>query len=258
MSASANLWQDNGDSASRLAYVERMLVITASFLFWCLLIAMIERLILPKLGKNAMGNGPAAVIWHINRLYVHWFHRLKVSGSSVIPNEVEPGKIVVISNHQSPVDPLLIQSQCKFKIRWLMASEYMIPQFSFIWKLSETIPVDRDGQDSTALRKALRHLGQDGVIGLFPEGGIGDVREGVKPFVEGAAAMIAKTKARVLLAIVDGTPLQEGITEALCERSYSKVHFVDCFSFPDSMNVEQITSVLRTRIAEETGWPLVD
>ena len=70
--------------------------------------------------------------------------------------------------------------------------------------------------------------------------------------------MIAKTKAKVLIATVDGTPMNDDIEDAMFERSHSIVRFIDFVSFPDSMSGDEITSVLRQRFAEETGWPLVD
>ncbi|MEE2819923.1 MAG: lysophospholipid acyltransferase family protein [Planctomycetota bacterium] len=233
-------------------------MITALFIVWCLLIALTQRVFLPWLGNRVMGDGRTAAIWYFNIAYVHAMHRLKAFGVDIIPQSVFPGPIVVIANHQSPVDPLLIQSQCRFKIRWLMASEYMINSLSLIWELSEAIPVNRDGQDSMALRTALRHLKSGGVIGLFPEGRIEGGRNTIQPFNEGAGAMIAKTKAKVLIATIDGTPVNDDIEDAMLERSHSVVRFIDFVSFPDSMNGEEITSALRERFAEETGWPLVD
>ncbi len=235
-----------------------MLAITVLIVVWCLLIAVVQHIILPMLGRRVMGDGQTAVIWYFNLAYVHLIHRLKAVGVEIIPQSIKPGPIVVVANHQSPVDPLLIQSKCRFKIRWLMASEYMADSLSLVWELSEAIPVNRDGQDSTALRLALRHLKSGGVIGLFPEGRIEGGRTAIQPFNEGAGAMIAKTNAKVLLAMVDGTPTNDDIEDAMFERSHSTVRFFDFLSFPESMNGSEITSALRERFAEETGWPLVD
>jgi 1-acyl-sn-glycerol-3-phosphate acyltransferase len=204
-----------------------------------------------------MGDGPSAILWYINRFYVNWFHRLKASGTDIIPNTLTPGPLVVICNHQSPIDPLLIQSRCRFKIRWMMAEEYMIPEAAFVWKLGEVIPVVRDGNDSVSLRSALRHLRDNGVIGIFPEGGIKEPRGSVHPFLEGAGAMIAKTNATVLLAIVDGTPCNDDMTKALIERSFSTVNFIELVTFPENTPGKEITSKLRSRIAKTTQWPLV-
>ncbi|HJN72154.1 MAG TPA: lysophospholipid acyltransferase family protein [Phycisphaerales bacterium] len=220
-----------------------------SIIYWC---------VLPALGRHAMGDGITALLWFLNKLYVRLIHRLKASGTHIIPDTLSPGPLVVICNHQSPVDPLLVQSQCRFKIRWLMAEEFMLPAASFVWKLSEVIPVARDNNDTAGLRKALGHLRKNGVIGIFPEGGIKEPRCHVHPFLEGAGAMIAKTKAKVLLAIVDGTPQNDEMSKALIERSASTVAFVELRSFPENQTGKEITTELRNRIAEITGWPLVN
>jgi 1-acyl-sn-glycerol-3-phosphate acyltransferase len=214
--------------------------------------------VLPTLGRHTMGDGPTAILWILNRLYVRLFHRLKSTGTEIIPKTIQPGPLVVICNHQSPIDPLLVQSQCRFKIRWLMAKEFMIPSANFIWKLSEVIPIARDGRDAAGIRAALRHLRNDGVIGIFPEGGIKEPRGSIHPFAEGAGAIIAKTKANVLLAIVDETPQNDDMQKAMMERSSSTIQFVELISFPEKATGQEITSELRSRIAEITHWPLVD
>ena len=225
---------------------------------WVLLMGMIYWIAVPTLGRRVMGDGSSAILWYVNYLYVRLFHRLKASGTDIIPDTLRPGPLVVICNHQSPIDPLLVQSQCRFKIRWLMAEEFMIPEANFVWKLGEIIPVARDGNDTAGLRVALRHLRNNGVIGVFPEGGIKEPRGWVHPFLEGAGAMIAKTKARVLLAIVDDTPQKDEMSKALTERSFSTVEFVDLITFPEKLTGKEITSELRRRIAETTHWPLVN
>jgi 1-acyl-sn-glycerol-3-phosphate acyltransferase len=232
--------------------------IVLGVVLWILLMGLIYWWLLPAMGRRVMGDGPSAILWFLNWLYVRWFHRLKASGTEIIPGTLTPGPLVIISNHQSPIDPLLIQSQCRFKIRWLMAEEFMIPAVAFVWKLGEVIPIARDGTDTAGLRTALRHLKKNGVIGIFPEGGIKTPRGSVHPFLEGAGAMIAKTHARVLLTIVDGTPQNDDMAKALVERSNSRVHFIEINSFPEKSTGKEITHELRSRIAEITHWPLVN
>jgi len=235
-----------------------MFLITLFIAILCLGIALIQLVLLPLLSRCFMGDGPAAILWLFNRVYVWFIHRLKTEGREVIPNSVFPGKLIVVCKHQSPVDPLLVQSQCRFKIRWLMAREFMKPSLGFVWKHSEVIPVSRDGNDSTALRIALKHLRKDGVIGIFPEGGIHQPREAIHPFTEGVGAMIAHTKSSVLLVTVADTPTNDVMDDAMFERSRSKVHFIDLIEFPESATQSEITTALRSRMAEATGWSLVD
>ena len=220
--------------------------------------AMIYWLALPAMGRRVMGDGPSAIVWFLNWAYVHFFHRLRASGTEIVPDTLAAGPLVVICNHQSPIDPLLVQAKCRFKIRWLMAEEFMLPAADFVWKLGEIIPVARDGNDTAGLRTALRHLRNNGVIGIFPEGGIKEPRNAVHPFLEGAGAMIAKTNAKALLAIVDGTPQNDDMAKALIERSHSTVKFVELRSYPENATGKEITNELRSRIAEITRWPLVN
>jgi len=139
-----------------------------------------------------------------------------------------------------------------------MAREFMSPSLDFVWKHSEVIPVARDGSDSSGLRTALRHLHQEGVIGIFPEGGIREPREAIHPFFKGIGALIAHTKAKVLLVTVAGTPHNDEMDDAMFERSHSTVRFVELIQFPESATHDEITASLRERLSEATGWSLVD
>ncbi len=221
-------------------------------------IAVIQQILSPLLAKCIMGDGTTALIWLFNKAYVRYYHHIQAFGTEKIPQFVFPGKLIVVCKHQSPIDPLLVQSQCRFKIRWLMAQEYMIPSLQIIWNQAEIIPVARDGQDTAGLRSALKHLKNDGVIGIFPEGGIKQPREAIHPFADGIGAMIAHTKAPVLLATVDGTPMNDEMVDAIFEKSNSTVRFIELIKFPESATKTEITQGLRDRLAKATGWPLVE
>jgi 1-acyl-sn-glycerol-3-phosphate acyltransferase len=235
-----------------------MLMFAISIVIICLGIAAIQRFFVGALARYTMGDDPTALLWLLNIGYVRWVHRLQSLGTDIIPRAVHPGKLIVVCKHQSPVDPLLVQSQCRFKIRWLMAQEFMFPSLDFVWKYSEVIPVARDGQDSAGLRIALRYLKENGVIGIFPEGGIKQPREAIHPFAEGVGAMISHTHARVLLVSVDGTPMNDEMDEAIFERSHSIVRFIDLIQYPDSATKSEITADLRSRLSQATGWSLVN
>jgi 1-acyl-sn-glycerol-3-phosphate acyltransferase len=235
-----------------------MFIFALSIAITCLGIALIHRFIMPLLAKCVMGDGPSAILWLINKVYVHWVHHVKTEGCDIIPKTVHPGKLIVVCKHQSPIDPLLVQSACRFKIRWLMAKEFMVPSLDFVWKYSEVIPIARDGQDATGLRVALRYLKQNGVIGIFPEAGIKQPREAIHPFVEGVGAMISHTGAKVLLVTVDGTPMNDEMGDALFEQSHSTVRFIELIEYPESATKSEITSDLRSRLSQATGWSLVN
>jgi 1-acyl-sn-glycerol-3-phosphate acyltransferase len=221
-------------------------------------IALIQQFLLPAITRTIMGDGPTAMLWLVNRVYLRLIHHVQAYGIDKIPNTVTPGKLIVVCKHQSPIDPLLVQSQCRFKIRWLMAKEFMIPSLNVFWKYSEVIPVSRDGRDSAALRTALRYLRNDGVIGIFPEGGIRTPRNAIHPFVDGIGAMVAISKARVLLVTVADTPQNDDMVDAIFERSHSQVSFIDIIEYPKNASKIEITEDLRARLSEASGWSLVN
>ncbi|MDP7004725.1 MAG: lysophospholipid acyltransferase family protein [Phycisphaerales bacterium] len=235
-----------------------MLIFAISTFILLLAIALLQQIVFPMLSRYAMGDSPTAILWFVNKVYVRFFHHIQAFGTEIIPQIVFPGKLIVVCKHQSPIDPLLVQSQCKFKIRWLMAQEYMVPTLDYVWDIAQIIPVARDGQDSAGLRSALRHLKKGGVIGIFPEGGIKQPREAIHPFADGIGAMIAHTKAPVLLATVDGTPMNDEMDRALFERTNSVVRFIDIINFSENATKNEITYELRERLSKATGWPLVE
>ncbi|MBC8200518.1 MAG: 1-acyl-sn-glycerol-3-phosphate acyltransferase [Planctomycetes bacterium] len=235
-----------------------MLIFAIAISVTCLGITFVQRILAPMLARFAMGDGPSAFLWLFNKCYVQIIHHVQAFGTDCIPAGVFPGKLIVVCKHQSPVDPLLVQSQCHFKIRWLMAKEYMVPSLDFVWEHGQIIPVTRDGKDSAGLRVALRHLKENGVIGIFPEGGIKQPRKAIHPFAEGIGAMIAHSMAPVLLVTVDDTPMDDEMERALFERSYSRVRFIELIRFPKEATKNEITKDLRDRLAQATGWPLVE
>lgn len=198
------------------------------------------------------------MIWHLNGLYTAAIHHVHAEGTACVPDTIDTGPLLVVCNHQSPVDPLLVQSQCRFLVHWLMASEYMIWPLGLVWRTCGVIPVDRDGKDSAALRAALRLLREGKAVGVFPEGGIRPERGTIGPFLEGVGVLAARGGRRVLLASVDETPRNENMLRALLERSESQVRFIDMMTFDESMTAAQITDALRHRLSEATGWAMVE
>ncbi|MCK5343400.1 MAG: 1-acyl-sn-glycerol-3-phosphate acyltransferase, partial [Candidatus Heimdallarchaeota archaeon] len=83
----------------------------------------------------------------------------------------ESGGALVISNHQSELDPFLVGSSVHRKIQWLSKQEnFKIPLFrSFITPFG-TLPLRRGEKDTEALNKVRNVLEGGGCVGMFPEG----------------------------------------------------------------------------------------
>jgi 1-acyl-sn-glycerol-3-phosphate acyltransferase len=229
----------------------------------CILAYVIVMLLFTAWLNSLVARGPgdrplvAFLCWFF-RSYCRLVHRARFEGMHHVPATSHPGAMIVIANHTSGLDPLLIQTATPFLIRWMMARDMMVPSLNWMWKISQVIPVDRDGRDSAALREAMRHLRNGGVLGIFPEGRIVEPPDEIRPFVSGVGLIVAKCRVPVLLAWVSGTPTEVDTFASIMHPSHSRVVFVDRIDFGEETDAEKITRSLRTRLAQASGWRLND
>jgi 1-acyl-sn-glycerol-3-phosphate acyltransferase len=225
---------------------------------WLILVGLLRWTVVPRLATGPGGDPGTGLLWRIVRAYGRLVHRTTYTGLEHVPPTNRPGGLVVVSNHTGPIDPLLVQAACRFEIRWMMASDMMIPQLDWLWRRQRMIPVARDGRDSTSAREAIRHVRGGGAVGIFPEGGIVLPRQEIRPFHEGVGLIIARTEAPVLLVWVSHTPDETEMFRALVTPSRARVQFVDLLEFPPKTDAATITGGLRQRLAEASNWPIRD
>jgi 1-acyl-sn-glycerol-3-phosphate acyltransferase len=118
------------------------------------------------------------LFYGIERLYVGLMFHWRANRRCPFPNR---GPAIILANHRSPVDPLLIwmnhhlsSPQRRIRvIRFMMAREYYeVPIMRWICRTMQAIPVDRRGKDVRPTHQALELLNEGHLLGLFPEGRI--------------------------------------------------------------------------------------
>jgi len=127
---------------------------------------------------------------------------LEVRGREHVP---ATGPLIVVSNHVSVLDPPFVGGACPRELYYLAKEElFAVPLFGRLIHALNARPVKRDGSDGRALKAALKLLGENRAILLFPEGtrGVeGRLGEG-KP---GAGMLAVLSGAPVVPAYVWGT-----------------------------------------------------
>ncbi|MCH2132529.1 MAG: 1-acyl-sn-glycerol-3-phosphate acyltransferase [Phycisphaerales bacterium] len=216
------------------------------------LVAFWQLWITPRLRRGPSGDAVVTFATLLTRWYVRLVHRVHYDGLDVLPSE--PGPLIVVANHGSALDPFLIQSGCPFFIHWMMARDQMAPGLEDIWRATRVIPTDRLKGDPSAARAALRLLKAGKVVGIFPEGQFSRPHDQLLPFHDGVGTLVSRTRARVLLACVDGTPETTHVAGAFFRPSRSRVRFLDVLTFPAGTEPSTITATLRDRLLAETGW----
>jgi 1-acyl-sn-glycerol-3-phosphate acyltransferase len=108
------------------------------------------------------------IVW----LLVHSVYRLRKVGLERIP---EHGPAIVVCNHVSYVDALVISAACRRPIRWVMDHRiFRIPVLSFVFRTAKAIPIAPAHEDPAMLERAYeaiaRELADGQLVGIFPEG----------------------------------------------------------------------------------------
>ncbi|MGD2128651.1 MAG: MFS transporter [Lysobacterales bacterium] len=134
-------------------------------------------------------------------LLIHTIYRVRVSGMDRIPDE---GPVIVVSNHVSFVDPLILGGMIRRPVRFVMHYRiYRIPLLNFIFRTGKAIPVAGRSEDPQILDRAFARihevLAAGDVIGIFPEGRITDDGE-IQTFRPGIEKIVSEQPVTVVPA----------------------------------------------------------
>ncbi len=132
-------------------------------------------------------------------LLIHSIYRLEKSGLDKIP---DAGPAVLVCNHVSFVDALIIAAACRRPIRFVMDHNiFRIPVLNFIFRTGKTIPIASAKENPRMLDKAYDEIAaalQNGdLVCIFPEGRITDTGD-MYPFRSGISRIIGRTPVTVV------------------------------------------------------------
>jgi 1-acyl-sn-glycerol-3-phosphate acyltransferase len=155
-------------------------------------------------------------------IYTRAFHQTIVRGPCLLPAK---GAAILVCNHTSSIDPIVLQARSSRLIRWMMAREYFeIQPMRWVFERVGVILVDRGNRDMASIRAAMRALAAGYVLGVFPEGKIETTRQLI-PFQSGIGLLAMKTRAPVYPAYLDGTQRGLEMIEAFYRRSDITISF---------------------------------
>jgi len=117
--------------------------------------------------------------------------RLKVTGQENIPQD---GPFIIVANHSSLLDPIILGISVKPKIIFIAAAYlFEINWLGYLLRMANSIPIHRENNINNikSIKQALKILQQGGVLGIFPEGGV-DRQKDDLPIKAGAAYLATK------------------------------------------------------------------
>lgn len=200
-------------------------------------------------------NGPLLTfLAGLNRLYLTVWFRWSSNGSAPLPDE---GPAIVVANHTSPLDPMILQCGTDRLIVFMMAREYFeAPALRWFFRLVRSIPVNRTGRDTAATKAALRALDRGDVLGIFPEGRINTTGRGLLDPRPGVALIALRRQVPVIPAYVEGAPLGTTMVQPFFKRAKVRVTYgrpIDLSAYHEGeknrQTLEEVSRVFMSGIA---------
>lgn len=106
--------------------------------------------------------------WALRFMFRIFYVDISVYGKENIPDS---GPIIVVSNHQSNLDPMILFNSFPRPIPFMTKKElFSIPVFTWVMNQVGNFPVKRGTVDRQAMDKARQLLKDGNAICIFPEG----------------------------------------------------------------------------------------
>lgn len=180
----------------------------------------------------------------LNRIFCQRFHRLRAAHLP-LPRH---GAALVVANHVSGLDPLLMIAAAHRPLRFLIARE-QYERFGLQWLFRAVgcIPVDRGASPHRALAAARRALARGEVVALFPHGRIHLDREGPARLRRGILHLAQLSGAPVYPLRIDGVRGEGRTISAVWRRSRARIAVFPCLYYEES-EPERLLDILTRQL----------
>jgi 1-acyl-sn-glycerol-3-phosphate acyltransferase len=180
---------------------------------------------------------------------VLWFD-LKVYGVENVP---ERGGVLILSNHQSYLDPVVLGAKLIRPLSFLAKSElFEVPGFGWMIRNLNAFPVRQGEGDIGAVKETIRRLQEGHALNMFPEGSRSDDGE-IAPMQSGIGLIARRAGVPVVPAVIDGSFAAWPRGKKIFRPHPIRVQFgppMDLKDLKAAEIVKRIDSTLRTMFGE--------
>ena len=148
---------------------------------------------------------PEFVMRFITWVLVNTLYRVRVDGAQNIPEE---GAVLLVCNHVSFMDPLLLMANLRRPVRFVMDHRiFNIPLLRFVFRTAKAIPIAGHKEDPHVLQRAYDAIDEallaGEVVCIFPEGSL--TRDGeIALFRPGVEKILARRPVPVVSMALRG------------------------------------------------------
>nr|WP_296153238.1 lysophospholipid acyltransferase family protein [uncultured Peptoniphilus sp.] len=144
------------------------------------------------------------MFYNFLKYFIGFFIRIIYPFEVINMPSIEDKSYVLVANHKSYLDPLVLSVLFPRKIRWMAKKElFETPVIKHIMKGVDAISVDRDSGDAKSTLQAMRVIKGGEVLGIFPEGTRVKTVD-YKSAKSGTALLAARTGTDVIPVYIEG------------------------------------------------------
>ncbi|MEJ5310830.1 MAG: lysophospholipid acyltransferase family protein [Anaerolineae bacterium] len=138
------------------------------------------------------------VLYTVGHPLVALYYKLTLNPDIVFHHPLPAGPKILVANHPSTTDPLILTTLCAEPVRILITeSVFTIPVVGRLLRRTGQIPVAHDN-GRAAFDEALRRLKDGQTVGIFPEGSLSPREGGLHGPRTGAARLALLTGAPII------------------------------------------------------------
>lgn len=194
------------------------------------------------------GNPLLNALEGLNRLFCRFYHRLPKANLPLPAS----GPALVVSNHISGLDPMLLIAASPRPLRFVIArEEYERRPLKWLYPAIGAIPVDRSSRPERAFWAARRALEAGEVVAIFPQGRLEPAPEPRKPLKRGFLLLARMAKVTIYPARVEGIARPGTIFAAAFRRAEARIKLLEPI---DPATVESDEEALWQLKAAIEGW----
>ena len=121
-------------------------------------------------------------------LAFRFWYKIDYKGTDNIPNG---GGYILICNHISNIDPIVLAGKIKEPICYMAKAElFKNPVLAWLFRHVNAFPVERGKGDTSAIDNCVKLLAERKIVGIFPEGTRSKDGKPLRP--KSGAALVAK------------------------------------------------------------------
>jgi 1-acyl-sn-glycerol-3-phosphate acyltransferase len=141
-----------------------------------------------------------AILWCPCYAISQLLFRYRFTGKSLVPLT---GPVLIVSNHQSNLDPVLVGLACPRQLKYLARIGLFFFPFNYWIRALGAVPIDRERGALRGIRTTLELLKENNAVLVFPEGSRTDDGE-LQEMLRGFCVLARRSGATIVPAGLDG------------------------------------------------------